>query len=196
MSTPRQDIRDRIVELLKAGNLSLLGVEDSQILTNQVSDISDDKLPVVVVYGLRETADILSVSPVQQYRRILQIAIDVVVKKKVNGGLQDDADELAHKVESIMLSNFRDHGSNTPKWNFLTYRSMDANLNDFGDGDFSITRLLFDFTYDTEVDLADLTDYPTSSTDIKGKIQKTYDESFTVDLDPNASDEVDLSPPE
>lgn len=198
----RKAIKNRIIEIISgASGLSALGITntDKQIFANRAADISDDLLPVISVYTLRESAAVLSDSPIQQYRRTLELAVDIYIKNSNKPQLQDKADDLIHKVESILLSNYKDHDSESPKWNHLVYRSFDANLNDLGDGDFSISRLIFDVIYDTETELADLTDYPEAHINIKAKAKYSIGGvivSEDVSFDGDNKDVVDLSPPE
>lgn len=155
--TRRQAIRERIKEIITDA-AAITEVSEDQIFINRYQTIDEKKLPIVVIRTLGESAQLLTSGPIQQYRRTMQLAVDIVYRADKDADLDSLTEVLAQKIETVLLLRYLDTGADSPVWNFLQYTGFDPDMQIEGDGFLSVGRLNFNCVYDTESTTDDLTE--------------------------------------
>lgn len=100
MAHPRKLIRDAVVERLKAASTSA----DSRVFANRALPLFKNELPAILVYLSSEPSEI-SIEAPREYRRNLQLTLELVAQNNSEGGLDDALDELAEQVERVMFED-------------------------------------------------------------------------------------------
>jgi len=101
MSLTRKVIREKVKELL-AGRTTA----GDQVFTNQATAAWYESLPAVLIYPRTEDIELFAVSP-REYKRVLQLAIEVQAKTTKEKSAEDFLDEICHEIEYEMARDER-----------------------------------------------------------------------------------------
>ena len=105
MAHKRQTIREYIVTLLTNGNITDVG---SDVYSNRDEPSWIENLPYISIYTNEEANEIYSRGATRQYKRVLQISIDILAK---GNDIDDKLDTYSDEVEDLIEAD-RYLGSN------------------------------------------------------------------------------------
>lgn len=97
MAHERQAIREKIIELLKAGPIS---VASESVYSNRTTPISEAKLPGIVLYSNNEDAEIQS-REIRESSRIYTVVLEIQGAEISDESLEDKLDDIAKEIEDI-----------------------------------------------------------------------------------------------
>lgn len=174
MTHPRKLIRDKIVERLKGNTDAGLRVYGSRVLPywNGRQGL-EAALPAILVYTLREPAEIFNQAP-REYRRIVQVAVQAVV---MGEDVDDPLDDLARQIELCLFAEDTLDGTAAD----LVLQETEIVFTDEGEREMGAARLAWEVTYYDEIEPA--------LEDNLATIQAEWDVA-PADGDPEASDTI------
>ena len=99
MGKRRKQIRNRVVDLIRAANL----VDSDQVIPNRSFTYESKELPAISVYTRAdEVTEELAETPSRNLRRIIDLVVQVVVRRDEDGKAADQLDDLCEEVEVIL----------------------------------------------------------------------------------------------
>lgn len=175
MSHQRQEIRDKVVELLTG-----IAEVNERVFPNRARRLFEEELPAILVYTKSETGEIGVQAP-REYKRTLKLAIEIVAK--ADEDLDNDLDDIAKEIETRLFRNETLDGLVSD----VQYSDTEIEFEPEAQVPVGAARLTFDVEYWTEApdEIPDLDDFE------KAHIE-TLPEGATDDTEP-AVDDLDMT---
>ena len=131
MAHARKQIRDAIV-----AKLTGLTTTGSKVYASRVWPMGSDKLPGLIVYTVKEAAEITTMGAVRNSYRQLEVAIDIYAK---GSGVDDTVDQIAQEIKTA-LNTDQTLGGLTKD---LMLESINIKLNGTGDKNTVVSNLIY-----------------------------------------------------
>ena len=131
MAHARKQIRDAIV-----AKLTGLTTTGSKVYASRVWPMGSDKLPGLIVYTVKESAEITTMGAVRNSYRQLEVAIDIYAK---GSGVDDTVDQIAQEIKTA-LNTDQTLGGLTKD---LMLESINIKLNGTGDKNTVVSNLIY-----------------------------------------------------
>lgn len=141
MAHVRQQIRDRIVSVLKSNALLVR----RRVFSSRVYALTEKDLPAITVYTGSEASALQTIG-VKTSARIVSVEVDIYVRATNN--FDNDVDAIAVQIEEAIANDFNVNG--LAKSAVLT--ATDINFSGEGEQPVGSAKLTFDVRYDTAID--------------------------------------------
>jgi hypothetical protein len=140
MAHVRQQIRDRIVSVLKS-NVSLV---KRRVFSSRVYALTEKDLPAITVYTGSEASTLQTIG-VKTSARIVSVDVDIYVRATSN--FDNDVDAIAVQIEEAIANDFTVNG--LAKSAVLS--GTDMNFSGEAEQPVGSAKLTFDVRYDTAI---------------------------------------------
>jgi hypothetical protein len=140
MAHVRQQIRDRIVSVLKS-NVSLV---KRRVFSSRVYALTEKDLPAITVYAGSEASALQTIG-VKTSARVVSIEVDLYVRATNN--FDNDVDAIAVQIEEAIANDFTVNG--LAKSAVLS--GTDINFSGEAEQPVGSAKLTFDVRYDTAI---------------------------------------------
>ena len=141
MAHVRQQIRDRIVSVLKSNALLVR----RRVFSSRVYALTEKDLPAITVYTGSEASALQTIG-VKTSARIVSVDVDIYVRATNN--FDNDVDAIAVQIEEAIANDFNVNG--LAKSAVLT--ATDINFSGEAEQPVGSAKLTFDVRYDTAID--------------------------------------------
>lgn len=141
MSHVRRQIRDKMVDVLKAG----VSLVNQRVYASRIYSLKQDKLPALVVTTASESSELMNMGSTKNLDRSVSISVDVYVR--VTDTFDDDLDAICVQVEEAIGGNFYLDGLS--KNTVLT--STEVEFSGEAEQPAGVARLTYDVRYVTSV---------------------------------------------
>ena len=141
MAHVRQQIRDRIVSVLKSNALLVR----RRVFSSRVYALTEKDLPAITVYTGSEASALQTIG-VKTSARIVSVEVDIYVRGTNN--FDNDVDAIAVQIEEAIANDFNVNG--LAKSAVLT--ATDINFSGEAEQPVGSAKLTFDVRYDTAID--------------------------------------------
>lgn len=100
MSHVRRQIRDKIVDILKAG----VPLVRKRVYASRIYSLTSEQLPAIVVGTVSENSELMNMGSTKNSDRTVSISVDVYVR--VTETFDDDVDAICVQAEEAVGANF------------------------------------------------------------------------------------------
>lgn len=141
MAHVRRQIRDKMVDVLKAG----VSLVNRRVYASRIYSLTQDKLPALVVTTVSESSELMNMGSTKNLDRSVSISVDVYVRATET--FDDDLDAICVQVEEAIGGNFYLDGLS--KNTVLT--STEVEFSGEAEQPAGVARLTYDVRYVTSV---------------------------------------------
>jgi|GEM_PF-1143649 len=141
MAHVRRQVRDKMVDVLKAG----VSLVNRRVYASRIYSLTQDKLPALVVTTVSESSELMNMGSTKNLDRSVSISVDVYVRATET--FDDDLDAICVQVEEAIGGNFYLDGLS--KNTVLT--STEVEFSGEAEQPAGVARLTYDVRYVTSV---------------------------------------------
>jgi len=141
MAHVRRQVRDKMVDVLKAG----VSLVNRRVYASRIYSLTQDKLPALVVTTVSESSGLMNMGSTKNLDRSVSISVDVYVRATET--FDDDLDAICVQVEEAIGGNFYLDGLS--KNTVLT--STEVEFSGEAEQPAGVARLTYDVRYVTSV---------------------------------------------